>query len=441
EVLAGRRLFKAEHEAATLSRVLLDPIPRLSKYAPGMPPELDEVSAKALSRDLDTRYQSAAELADALERAARKSAPAGESGIASPREVAAYVQSALGQDIAAQRESVRAWLSATSEPSVDSKRQPYDRTVKLPLDREVAAAAAAAAAREAAHQREAREAREATSLTLLDPAPVSSRPPDTLVGLAPSPPVGAPRGLGGEGAPSDGQRAQPSVSPTTGRTLVGVGQRGNANPTTLLGTGPSLQRIHAEGPGHGVAIHELDGDEEGETQLMSRSDDAPIAVLPAAGSSHVFDDPPISSAPAGVRMRDGRGRTRYLAVLVGVAAVLGLFALWRFNIVSIGPAAATRAPAPADAHDGHAPSAPSAAATVAVAAPAPSTPAPPPQSADAARPEEPAPVKVGGNERQAPRPVAPRGARPRPAAPAEPAPKPAQPPPPAPDGDLANPYR
>ena len=413
-----------------------------------MPAELDEVSAKALSRDLDTRDQSAAELADALERAARKSAPAGESGIASPREVAAYVQWALWQEIAAQRESVRAWLSATSEPSVDSKRQPYDRTVKLPLDREVAAAKlrSCAAGREAAHRQEASRGDEPHACSIRRRSAAARL--DTLVGpLRRRRSVGAPRGLGGESPSDSRKRAQASVAPTTGRTLVGVGQRANANPTTLLGTGPSLQRI--EVANHGIAIHELDADEEGETQLMSRNDDAPIAVLPAAGSSHGFDDAPVSSAPAAVRPGDGRARTRYLAVLVGVAAVIGLFALWRFNIVSIGPAASTHAPAPADAHDG----------PPTTACPPPPRPSPPRRLRPARRappapgprtpsaPRKPAaPVKLGdaagaGRDRQAPRPVAPRGARPRPAAPPEPAPKPAQPPPPAPDGDLANPYR
>ena len=119
EVLAARRLFKADSEAITLQRITVEPIPRLSQALPGVHPALDRVSTKALARDRDERFLSAAEMAEALERAAREAASASTTdlGVASPREVAAYVQGALGEDIAAQRESVRAWL-AHSEPSM-----------------------------------------------------------------------------------------------------------------------------------------------------------------------------------------------------------------------------------------------------------------------------------------------------------------------------------
>jgi eukaryotic-like serine/threonine-protein kinase len=148
EVLAAKRLFKSESEAITLQRVTSEPIPRLSAVVPGAHPALEQVCMKALERDPDRRYRTAADMAEALERAARAaaSASATDLGVASPREVAAYVQGALGEDIAAQRESVRAWL-AHSEPSLPrlsgqkpgeghrpALRPGYDVTVKVPLD-------------------------------------------------------------------------------------------------------------------------------------------------------------------------------------------------------------------------------------------------------------------------------------------------------------------
>ena len=118
EALVGRRLFKADNEAATISRVLMDKIPLLSSVNPAIPREFDEVSVKALRREARARYQTAAEMADALERAARAAAATSHDvGVASPREVAAYVQKVIGNEVAAQRESVRAWL-AQSEPNV-----------------------------------------------------------------------------------------------------------------------------------------------------------------------------------------------------------------------------------------------------------------------------------------------------------------------------------
>jgi serine/threonine-protein kinase len=138
EVLAGRRLFKAETEAKTMRRIMIEPIPRLSTVLADIHPALDDACARALERDPDRRFQSAAEMADGLERAARVAATSttNDAGVASPREVAAYVQGALGQDIAAQRESVRAWI-AHSEPSLPAisareLKAAQDVTAKLP---------------------------------------------------------------------------------------------------------------------------------------------------------------------------------------------------------------------------------------------------------------------------------------------------------------------
>ena len=111
EVLAGKRLFKAEGEAATLNRVLFEPIPRLRERAPDVTPELEAVTMKALERDPQKRHATAAAFADELEKAARSI-----HAMASPKELASYVQKVLGQEIAQQRLAVRAWL-APSEPS------------------------------------------------------------------------------------------------------------------------------------------------------------------------------------------------------------------------------------------------------------------------------------------------------------------------------------
>jgi serine/threonine-protein kinase len=111
EVLADKRLFKGEGEADTLNRVLFEPIPRLREVAPQVPPALEALTMKALERDPEKRFSSAAVFADELEKAARS-----VRAIASVRDIAEYVQKVLGQDIAQQREAVRAWL-AQSEPS------------------------------------------------------------------------------------------------------------------------------------------------------------------------------------------------------------------------------------------------------------------------------------------------------------------------------------
>ncbi len=113
EVLASRRLFKADNEAATLQRVLSGTIPSPCEEVPSVPVEVADVCLKALERDPDHRFATCAQFADALERAAAGSLHV---RVAPPKDVAAYVTEVIGQEIREQREAVRAWL-AFSEPS------------------------------------------------------------------------------------------------------------------------------------------------------------------------------------------------------------------------------------------------------------------------------------------------------------------------------------
>jgi serine/threonine-protein kinase len=124
EVLACRRLFKGDGEADTLNRVLHDPIPPVRSAAPTVPAALEAVVARSLERERTKRYTTAAEFADALERASRVVGALG-----THKDVAAHLEAVLGTEITAQREAVRAWL-ARSEPSkhgVDPLPRP-DRT-------------------------------------------------------------------------------------------------------------------------------------------------------------------------------------------------------------------------------------------------------------------------------------------------------------------------
>jgi serine/threonine-protein kinase len=111
EALAQKRLFKAENEAATLSRVIAEPVPLLFQIAPQVSKEVSGVVMRALDRDVNKRFGTCAAFADALEAAA-----ALKDKVATPRELAAYVAEVMGQEIAQQRDNVRTWL-AHSEPT------------------------------------------------------------------------------------------------------------------------------------------------------------------------------------------------------------------------------------------------------------------------------------------------------------------------------------
>ncbi|HEY6555713.1 MAG TPA: protein kinase [Polyangiaceae bacterium] len=134
EVLAARRLFKAENEAATLSRVISEPITKLSSITSDVSPQISAVCMKALERDPDRRFATCAQLADALERAA-------PDRVSSGREVSIYVSEVLGQEISQQREAVRSWL-ARSEPSQVGRPEMLGRPgLSMPPSSSVSAAA------------------------------------------------------------------------------------------------------------------------------------------------------------------------------------------------------------------------------------------------------------------------------------------------------------
>ena len=67
EVLLGRPLFRAKDDEHTVSRILMADVPRPTQVREDCPQGLEEVIMKALVRDRDQRYQSAAEMVKDLE--------------------------------------------------------------------------------------------------------------------------------------------------------------------------------------------------------------------------------------------------------------------------------------------------------------------------------------------------------------------------------------
>jgi serine/threonine-protein kinase len=125
ELCAGRRLFKGTSDAQTLTRLLADPIPRLREVRPEVQPALDALCHRALERDPERRFQTAAAMADALEQAARGIA-GGESGeLATERAVESFMREVYGKDFSELREGVRSWLA--SRPSSSGLTAPTDR--------------------------------------------------------------------------------------------------------------------------------------------------------------------------------------------------------------------------------------------------------------------------------------------------------------------------
>ncbi len=106
EMLAGERLFKAETDGETLFKVAAAEVPDLRAKVPGLAPEIAALCHRALAKEPQDRFATAADFGDALEAAARA---AGQMFTA--RESAALVNELVGQEITAHRDLVRTWLT------------------------------------------------------------------------------------------------------------------------------------------------------------------------------------------------------------------------------------------------------------------------------------------------------------------------------------------
>jgi serine/threonine protein kinase len=71
ELSTVRRLFKGSNEFLTMSAVVNAEVPRPSQYRRDVPAELEVIMLKSLARDPLARYQSAGDMAEALDKVAR----------------------------------------------------------------------------------------------------------------------------------------------------------------------------------------------------------------------------------------------------------------------------------------------------------------------------------------------------------------------------------
>ncbi|MCU0693028.1 MAG: serine/threonine protein kinase, partial [Polyangiaceae bacterium] len=90
ELLTGRRLFKAPNDVARLHAVLNDPIPPPGVIRPSLPSALNDVVVRATQRDPALRFNTAREMAVALENAVRP---------ATSRDVARWVEQIAGASL------------------------------------------------------------------------------------------------------------------------------------------------------------------------------------------------------------------------------------------------------------------------------------------------------------------------------------------------------
>ncbi len=106
EVLTGRRLFKSVNELATLHETLQGVIKPPSAHRPEVPPGLDAIAMRALTREVKDRYQSAQEMKDELDRWLTSfPKPAGRS------QIARIMRDRFGEVIDTHKETLAQCLS------------------------------------------------------------------------------------------------------------------------------------------------------------------------------------------------------------------------------------------------------------------------------------------------------------------------------------------
>jgi hypothetical protein len=104
ECLAGRRLFRGDEAVDILQQVMSSPIATLEEIGAAVPPALDDVISRGLSRDLDTRYATASGFAQAIERAA------GLEHVGTHADVARLMEAVFSARMAQRQSQVRETL-------------------------------------------------------------------------------------------------------------------------------------------------------------------------------------------------------------------------------------------------------------------------------------------------------------------------------------------
>lgn len=124
ESLCLQRLFMADNEAVTLNRLIFEPIPKLREVKPSLPLAIEKVLDRALDRNVERRYATAADFAQELETAARVSRMLGEAN-----EVRRYLLTTLAGEHERMREAIRAHLANVDRSRAELLNTPAEVAV------------------------------------------------------------------------------------------------------------------------------------------------------------------------------------------------------------------------------------------------------------------------------------------------------------------------
>lgn len=108
ELIAGRRLFRAPNPAGELHNLLYMPVPSLVEVVPDLDPRIAAICARALERDRDARFESAADMLAEIDEVAPPTATHEQLGL--------LVRSLCGDERAMISEQIKAALACDGIP-------------------------------------------------------------------------------------------------------------------------------------------------------------------------------------------------------------------------------------------------------------------------------------------------------------------------------------
>jgi serine/threonine-protein kinase len=120
EMLTGRRMFKGQPDVAVLQKIVNGDLPSPRTVAPDVPARLEEICMKALARDREKRFATAAEMAGEIEAALSEAA-----GKGSLRDVGKQLEAHFEADRQRIKQLVEAHHAGhrtMDEPTTDGKR-------------------------------------------------------------------------------------------------------------------------------------------------------------------------------------------------------------------------------------------------------------------------------------------------------------------------------
>jgi tRNA A-37 threonylcarbamoyl transferase component Bud32 len=211
ELLARRRLYKREHDVATLHAIVYGPVPPVRAIRPDVPAALDKVAQRALQKEPAERYATAGEMGEALREALRVARLR-----AGPREVSAFMGEVFAERAARRRSVVEQALAFDGrQVMADELRQ--DTGESMPSG---------------SHERAALEAPVDGEIIDQGPPEEDEEAADTQLGTRPG---ASPRPAPDEAA---GQAEEPPDTAVGARPAVAAGAEEDEPPSTAVGARP-----------------------------------------------------------------------------------------------------------------------------------------------------------------------------------------------------------